>query len=177
MIAKRQNIVAQSRPADDWLANVVRWTWRVKLQLQTEMDLLQKLREAAQAEAIKVFGTNLREVLLAAPAGAKVVMGVDPGIRTGCKIAVVDQTGKLLETTTIYPHEPRKDWQGSLATLGALCLKHSVDLMAIGNGTASRETDQLCADVIQQIQGLGRGKAPGVEVGAAFARVFKLGGE
>ncbi len=160
MIAKRQHIVAQSRPADDWLANVVRWTWRVKLQLQTEMDLLQKLRESAQAEAIKVFGTNLREVLLAAPAGAKVVMGVDPGIRTGCKIAVVDQTGKLLETTTIYPHEPRKDWQGSLATLGALCLKHSVDLMAIGNGTASRETDQLCADVIKQIQGLGRGKAP-----------------
>jgi uncharacterized protein len=113
------------------------------------MALFTQLREAAETEAIKVFARNLHELLLAAPAGPKVVMGVDPGIRTGCKVAVVDATGKLLETSTIYPHEPRKDWDGSLAVLGTLCVKHRVSLVAIGNGTASRETDRLVKDLMK----------------------------
>jgi uncharacterized protein len=149
MIAKHVGIESLGRPADKWLAEVCRWTWRVKTSLSLEMALFTQLREAAETEAIKVFARNLHELLLAAPAGPKVVMGVDPGIRTGCKVAVVDATGKLLETSTIYPHEPRKDWDGSLAVLGALCVKHQVSLVAIGNGTASRETDRLVKDLMK----------------------------
>jgi uncharacterized protein len=153
MIAKHVGIESLSRAADQWLAEVCRWTWRVKTSLSLEMALFTQLRESAETEAIKVFARNLHELLLAAPAGPKVVMGVDPGIRTGCKVAVVDATGKLLETTTIYPHEPRKDWDGSLATLGALCGKHQVSLVAIGNGTASRETDRLIKDLMKLVNG------------------------
>mgnify|MGYP000113683136 CR=1 FL=1 len=153
MIAKHVGIESLGRPADKWLAEVCRWTWRVKTSLSLEMALFTQLREAAETEAIKVFARNLHELLLAAPAGPRVVMGVDPGIRTGCKVAVVDATGKLLETTTIYPHEPRKDWDGSLATLGALCVKHQVSLVAIGNGTASRETDRLIKDLMKLLNG------------------------
>lgn len=149
MIAKHVSIESLGRSADKWLAEVCRWTWRVKTSLSLEMALFTQLREAAETEAIKVFARNLHELLLAAPAGPKVVMGVDPGIRTGCKVAVVDATGKLLETSTIYPHEPRKDWDGSLAVLGALCVKHQVSLVAIGNGTASRETDRLVKDLMK----------------------------
>ncbi len=149
MIAKHVGIESLGRSADKWLAEVCRWTWRVKTSLSLEMALFTQLREAAETEAIKVFARNLHELLLAAPAGPKVVMGVDPGIRTGCKVAVVDATGKLLETSTIYPHEPRKDWDGSLAVLGALCVKHQVSLVAIGNGTASRETDRLVRDLMK----------------------------
>jgi uncharacterized protein len=149
MIAKHVGIESLGRAADKWLAEVCRWTWRVKTSLSLEMALFTQLREAAETEAIKVFARNLHELLLAAPAGPRVVMGVDPGIRTGCKVAVVDATGKLLETTTIYPHEPRKDWDGSLTTLGALCVKHQVSLVAIGNGTASRETDRLIKDLMK----------------------------
>jgi uncharacterized protein len=149
MVAKHVGIESLGRAADKWLAEVCRWTWRVKTSLSLEMALFTQLREAAETEAIKVFARNLHELLLAAPAGPRVVMGVDPGIRTGCKVAVVDATGKLLETTTIYPHEPRKDWDGSLATLGALCVKHQVSLVAIGNGTASRETDRLIKDLMK----------------------------
>lgn len=149
MIAKHVGIESLGRSADKWLAEVCRWTWRVKTSLSLEMALFTQLREAAEMEAIKVFARNLHELLLAAPAGPKVVMGVDPGIRTGCKVAVVDATGKLLETSTIYPHEPRKDWDGSLAVLGALCVKHHVSLVAIGNGTASRETDRLVKDLMK----------------------------
>jgi protein Tex len=149
MIAKHVGIESLGRSADKWLAEVCRWTWRVKTSLSLEMALFTQLREAAESEAIKVFARNLHELLLAAPAGPKVVMGVDPGIRTGCKVAVVDATGKLLETSTIYPHEPRKDWDGSLAVLGALCVKHQVSLVAIGNGTASRETDRLVKDLMK----------------------------
>jgi protein Tex len=149
MIAKHVGIESLGRPADKWLAEVCRWTWRVKTSLSLEMALFTQLREAAETEAIKVFARNLHELLLAAPAGPKVVMGIDPGIRTGCKVAVVDATGKLLETSTIYPHEPRKDWDGSLAVLGALCVKHQVSLVAIGNGTASRETDRLVKDLMK----------------------------
>ncbi|TXI14510.1 MAG: RNA-binding transcriptional accessory protein [Polynucleobacter sp.] len=153
MIAKHVGIESLGRSADKWLAEVCRWTWRVKTSLSLEMALFTQLREAAETEAIKVFARNLHELLLAAPAGPKVVMGIDPGIRTGCKVAVVDATGKLLETSTIYPHEPRKDWDGSLAILGALCVKHQVSLVAIGNGTASRETDRLVKDLMKLVAG------------------------
>ena len=139
------------RASDDLLRKCVAWTWRVKLSLSTERDLFARLREDAEKVAIKVFADNLRDLLLAAPAGPRVVMGLDPGIRTGVKVAVVDATGKLVETATIYPHEPRKDWDGSLHILSKLCEKHGVNLIAIGNGTASRETDKLAADLIKLV--------------------------
>ncbi len=151
MIATHFGIEDRNRPADKWLAEVCRWSWRVKAQLHITGELLLQLREAAEAEAIKIFGRNLHELLLAAPAGPKAVMGLDPGIRTGCKVAVVDATGKLLETTTIYPHQPRNDWQGSLATLARLVAQHGVELIAIGNGTASRETDKLAGELIKRV--------------------------
>jgi protein Tex len=141
----------QARPADDLLRKCVAWTWRVKLSLSTERDLFARLREEAEWVAIKVFADNLRDLLLAAPAGPRVVMGLDPGIRTGVKVAVVDATGKLVDTATVYPHEPRRDWEGSLHQLALLCRKHGVNLIAIGNGTASRETDKLAADLIKRL--------------------------
>ena len=141
----------QSRPADDLIRKCVAWTWRVKLSLSTERDLFARLREDAEKVAIKVFADNLRDLLLAAPAGPRVVLGLDPGIRTGVKVAVVDATGKLVDTSTVYPHEPRKDWDGSLHILAKLCEKHGVNLIAIGNGTASRETDKLAADLIKMM--------------------------
>lgn len=144
----------QGRAADDLLRKCVAWTWRVKLSLSSERDLFTRLRENAEAVAIKVFADNLRDLLLAAPAGPKVVMGLDPGIRTGVKVAVVDATGKLVDTATVYPHEPRRDWDGSLHVLGQLCQKHGVQLIAIGNGTASRETDKLAADLIKRHHGI-----------------------
>ena len=142
----------KARPADDLLRKCVAWAWRVKLSLSLERDLFTRLREDAEKVAIKVFADNLRDLLLAAPAGPRVVMGLDPGIRTGVKVAVVDSTGKLVETATVFPHEPRKDWEGSLHTLGKLCEKHGVNLIAIGNGTASRETDKLAADLMKRLQ-------------------------
>ncbi|WP_279614299.1 Tex family protein [Comamonas antarctica] len=137
------------RPSDDLLRKCVAWTWRVKLSLSTERDLFSRLREDAEKVAIKVFGDNLRDLLLAAPAGARTVMGLDPGIRTGVKVAVVDANGKLVDTATVYPHEPRRDWDGALHTLAKLCEKHGVNLIAIGNGTASRETDKLAGELIK----------------------------
>jgi len=142
----------QGRPADDLLRKCVAWTWRVKLSLSTERDLFARLRDDAEKVAIKVFADNLRDLLLAAPAGPRVVMGLDPGIRTGVKVAVVDATGKLVDTATVYPHEPRKDWDGSLHALAKLVDKHGVQLIAIGNGTASRETDKLAGDLIKLMQ-------------------------
>ena len=142
----------KARSADDLIRKCVAWAWRVKLSLSLERDLFTRLREDAEKVAIKVFADNLRDLLLAAPAGPRVVMGLDPGIRTGVKVAVVDSTGKLVETATVFPHEPRKDWDGSLHTLGKLCEKHGVNLIAIGNGTASRETDKLAADLIKILQ-------------------------
>ena len=139
----------KARPGDDLIRKCVAWTWRVKLSLSTERDLFARLREEAEKVAIKVFADNLRDLLLAAPAGPRVVMGLDPGIRTGVKVAVVDATGKLVDTATVYPHEPRNDWDGSLHTLARLVEKHGVNLIAIGNGTASRETDKLAADLIK----------------------------
>ena len=140
------------RASDDLIRKCVAWTWRVKLSLSTERDLFARLREDAEKVAIKVFADNLRDLLLAAPAGPRVTMGLDPGIRTGVKVAVVDATGKLVETATVFPHEPRKDWEGSLHTLGKLCEKHGVNLIAIGNGTASRETDKLASDLIKLLE-------------------------
>jgi len=151
MIAAHFGIEDRGRAADQWLADACHWTWRVRVHLHISTELLTQLREAAEAEAIKIFGRNLHELLLAAPAGPKAVLGVDPGIRTGCKVAVVDTTGKLLETATIYPHQPRNDWQGSLATLARLAVQHNVELISIGNGTASRETDKLATEVIKLI--------------------------
>ncbi len=166
MIANQVNWSHQARAADDWLKRVVSWTWKVKFAPSLERDLFAKLRESAEEVAIKVFGDNVRDLMLAAPAGNKVVMGLDPGIRTGVKVAVVDSTGKVVATSVVYPHEPRKDWDGSLHTLGKLCEAHGVQLIAIGNGTASRETDQLAADLIKR-QGGGIVKAVVSEAGAS----------
>lgn len=145
----------EGRAADDLLRRCVAWTWRVKLSLSTERDLFTRLREAAEQVAIDVFANNLRDLLLAAPAGPRVVMGLDPGIRTGVKVAVVDATGRLLDTATVFPHEPRRDWAGALHTLGGLCQRHGVQLIAIGNGTASRETDKLAGELIRALAGQG----------------------
>ena len=152
----------QGRAADDLIRRCVAWTWRVKLSLFTERDLLARLREGAEQVAIQIFGDNVRDLLLAAPAGPKVVMGLDPGIRTGVKVAVVSDTGRLLTTDTVYPHEPRRDWEGALNRLGHLCVSHGVDLIAIGNGTASRETDQLASDLIKRLKTLAA-QDPGVK--------------
>jgi len=161
------------RPADDLIRKCVAWTWRVKLSLSIERDLFTRLREESEKVAIKVFADNLRDLLLAAPAGPRVVMGLDPGIRTGVKVAVVDTTGKLVETATVYPHEPRKDWDGALFTLTKLSEKHGVNLIAIGNGTASRETDKLAADLIQQLAKLHNGvEIQKVVVSEAGASVY-----
>ncbi|MES2944104.1 MAG: Tex family protein, partial [Pseudomonadota bacterium] len=157
----------KARPADDLIRKCVGWAWRVKLSLSLERDLFSRLREDAEKVAIKVFADNLRDLLLAAPAGPRVVMGLDPGIRTGVKVAVVDSTGKLVETATVFPHEPRKDWDGSLHVLSKLCEKHGVNLIAIGNGTASRETDKLAADLMKRIDGMQR-----VVVSEAGASVY-----
>jgi len=145
------------RASDELIRKTVAWTWKVKLSMSLERDLFSRLREEAEKVAIKVFAENLRDLLLAAPAGKRVVMGLDPGIRTGVKVAVVSDTGRVLDTHTVYPHEPRKDWEGSLHTLGRLVATHGVNLIAIGNGTASRETDKLAADLIKRIQQLAPG--------------------
>ena len=159
----------QARPADDLLRKCVAWTWRVKLSLSTERDLFARLRDDAEKVAIKVFADNLRDLLLAAPAGPRVVMGLDPGIRTGVKVAVCDATGKLVDTATVYPHEPRKDWDGSLHQLAKLVDKHGVQLIAIGNGTASRETDKLAGDLIKLMQ-----KHAPAQAGQAQAAIEKI---
>ncbi|SOZ50472.1 transcriptional accessory protein [Cupriavidus taiwanensis] len=174
MIARHVGIQQLGRPADKWLGDVCRWCWRVKVQPHLETELLTQLRETAESEAIKVFGRNLHELLLAAPAGPKAVMGIDPGIRTGCKVAVVDSTGKLLETATIYPHEPRRDWNGSLAVLARLARQHGVALVSIGNGTASRETDKLVQDLMKQMPELKLTKIVVSEAGASVYSASEL---
>lgn len=148
-IAMHFGIRNEGRAADKWLADTVRWTWRVKSFLHLESELMGALRERAEIEAINVFARNLKDLLLAAPAGPRATMGLDPGLRTGVKVAVVDATGKVVDTATIYPHQPRNDWDGSLHTLAQLAAKHNVALIAIGNGTASRETDKLAQDLIK----------------------------
>ena len=150
MIARHFGIEDKGRAADAWLKEVVRWTWKVKLLLRMETDLLGHLREQSDEEAIRVFAANLKAILLAAPAGPKTILGLDPGLRTGVKVAVVDRTGQYLENTTIYPHVPKNDWDRSIAVLAHLCKKHTIELVSIGNGTASRETDKLAADLAKR---------------------------
>lgn len=167
LIARAHGIKNLGRPADVWLAGVVRWCWRVKCLASVEGDLLTRLRERAETEAIGVFGTNLKDLLLAAPAGHKGVIGLDPGIRTGVKVAVISDTGAVLDTTVIYPHEPRRDWEGSIHTLAQLACKYGSKLISIGNGTASRETDKLAGDLISRHPELGLTKIVVSEAGAS----------
>ncbi len=167
IIARRHGLENLGRAADAWLAGVVRWCWRVKCLASVEGDLLNRLRERAENEAIGVFGTNLKDLLLAAPAGHKGVIGLDPGIRTGVKVAVISDTGAVLATTVIYPHEPRRDWEGSIRTLADLARRFGSKLISIGNGTASRETDKLAADLIERHPELDLTKVVVSEAGAS----------
>src|SRR5262245_42275588 len=145
------SVADRGRAADKWLLETVRLAWRLRLAPHLKHDLMLRLKERADAQAIQVFAQNLKDLLLAAPAGPRVTMGLDPGFRTGVKVAVVDATGRLVATETIYPHEPKNDWRGALSVLGALCLKHKVQLLSIGNGTASRETDKLASELIAKL--------------------------
>lgn len=168
-IARLHGIERDDSPRGKFLNETCRWTWKIKLASTLESEVIGTLRDAAQAEAITVFGKNLKDLLLSAPAGGKATMGLDPGIRTGVKVAVIDSTGQVVEHATIYPHEPRRQWNESIALLAALCMKHNVELIAIGNGTASRETDQLAADLLAQHKDL---KATRVMVSEAGASVY-----
>ena len=167
-IAVHFDIAERGRPGDAWLRECCRQLWRVKLSLQLTLDLFARAREAGEAEAIRVFGGNLKDLLMAAPAGRKVVMGLDPGIRTGVKVAIVDATGKLVGSGTIYPHEPRNEWDKSVAYLAAACKQFDVDLIAIGNGTASRETDKLAAELMRKHANLTLAKVVVSEAGASI---------
>jgi len=167
MVAQHFRIQNKGRPADKWLSEVVTWTWRIKLVYRLETDLLGQLREQSDDEAIRVFTENMKAILLAPPAGNKVTLGLDPGLRTGVKVCVVDRTGKFLEDTAIYPHQPRNQWDESLSVLAKLAKKHSVELIAIGNGTASRETDKLAGDLIKRHKELKLDKAMVNEAGAS----------
>jgi uncharacterized protein len=168
------HITDTSKPADAWLAETARLAWKIKLFTRIDVDLKLKLREAAELESIRVFASNLKDLLLAAPAGAKTTMGLDPGIRTGVKVAIVDATGKLLDTTTIYPHPPRQQWNESIATLAKLIKQHQVQLVSIGNGTGSRETDTLVADVMKQYSELKFTKITVSEAGASVYSASEL---
>ncbi len=173
-IAQAFQIYDQGRAADRWLLDTVRWTWKVKLHSRLSTDLNLRLREQAEAEAIRVFAANLKDLLLAAPAGARTTMGLDPGLRTGVKVAIVDATGKLLDFATIYPHVPKKQWDQSIATLADICAKHQVALISIGNGTASRETDQLAGDLISRHPELNLSKVVVSEAGASVYSASEL---
>ena len=166
-IAQHVGIRDQGRGADKWLAEVVRWTWRVKLYTHLETELMGRLRERAEQEAIGVFAANLKDLLLAAPAGPKATLALDPGLRTGCKVAVVDATGQFLEHATIYPHAPQKRWDESLAVLAKLVERHGVALIAVGNGTASRETDKLAGELIKRLAPRALAKVMVSEAGAS----------
>ncbi|MBT5719522.1 MAG: RNA-binding transcriptional accessory protein, partial [Gammaproteobacteria bacterium] len=167
MIAAHFGIANKNRTADTWLGGVVTWTWRIKLIYRLETDLLGQLREQSDDEAIRVFTENMKAILLAPPAGNKVTLGLDPGLRTGVKVCVVDRTGKFLEDTAIYPHQPRNQWDESISVLAKLAKKHGVELIAIGNGTASRETDKLAGDLIKLHKDLKLDKAMVNEAGAS----------
>jgi len=166
-IMRRFAISDRGRPGDKWLMETVRWAWRTKIQVHLNVDLRMRLWNAAEQEAVRVFASNLRDLLLAAPAGARVTMGLDPGFRTGVKVAVVDTTGKVVATTAVYPHEPQRQWDAALATLGKLAVQHRVDLIAIGNGTASRETDRLAMDLVKLLPDMKMSKIVVSEAGAS----------
>jgi len=173
-IARHAGIEDRGRPADAWLRNACRLAWRAKIHMHLLLDLFNQAREKAEAEAIAVFGENLKDLLLAAPAGPKAVLGLDPGLRTGVKVAVVDPTGKLVATDTIYPHEPKRQWDQSLATLKKLCVAHGVQLIAIGNGTASRETDKLAGELLKLAPELKMQKVVVSEAGASVYSASEL---
>ncbi|MER7850002.1 Tex family protein [Kitasatospora sp. NPDC096077] len=166
-IAARFGIADRGRPADKWLGDTVRWAWRTRVLVRLGIDLRSRLRAEAEEEAVRVFAANLRDLLLAAPAGTRATMGLDPGFRTGVKVAVVDATGKVVAYETIYPHQPANKWDAALHTLAALAKKHDVDLVAIGNGTASRETDKLAEDLLKLHPELKLTKAMVSEAGAS----------
>ncbi|MBK6757039.1 MAG: RNA-binding transcriptional accessory protein [Moraxellaceae bacterium] len=177
LIAQQFALSQQQRAADAWLFEVVRWTWRIKLQPHLESSLLSELKNQADAEAIRVFGQNLKNLLMAAPAGQRATMGLDPGIRTGVKVAIVDNTSKLVAHTVIFPHQPKNEWDESLAVLARLCAEHQVELIAIGNGTASRETDQLAAELIKKHPELKLTKIVVSEAGASVYSASALAAE
>lgn len=174
VVSRHLQIKDTAKPADAWLSETARLAWKIKLFTRIDVDLKLKLREASELESIRVFASNLKDLLLAAPAGAKTTMGLDPGIRTGVKVAVVDQTGKLLDTTTIYPHPPRQQWNESIASLAKLIKQHQVQLVSIGNGTGSRETDTLVADVMKQYSDLKFTKITVSEAGASVYSASEL---
>lgn len=169
IVADYSGVDHQNRPADKWLAEVVKWTWRVKLLTHLETELIGRIRESAEDEAIKVFATNLKDLLMAAPAGHKATLGLDPGLRTGVKVVVVDETGKVLDHGAIFPHQPQRQMREALATLRALCIKHKVSLIAIGNGTASRETDRMVGELLKACPEI---KAQKIVVSEAGASVY-----
>ena len=173
-IMAANGIAERGRPGDTWLSETARLAWKTKLAGSLESDLLARMKEQAEAEAIRVFAANLKDLLLAAPAGPRVTIGLDPGIRTGVKVAVVDITGKVVETGTVYPHEPRRDWNGTLVTLAQLAKKHGVTLIAIGNGTASRETDKLAGELIAKMPELKMAKIVVSEAGASVYSASEL---
>lgn len=173
-IRSAMGIENKGRPADPWLSETVRLAWKAKLASSLMADLMTRLKERADGEAITVFSQNLKDLLLAAPAGRRVTMGLDPGLRTGVKVAVVDSTGKLLDTSTIYPHEPKRDWNGALATLAKLCTQHTVELVSVGNGTGSRETDKLVADLMTKMPQLKLTKVMVSEAGASVYSASQL---
>ncbi len=166
-IAHKFGIKNEGRAADKWLGDTVRWAWRTKILLHLGIDLRMRLRQSAEDDAVRVFASNLRDLLLAAPAGTRATMGLDPGFRTGVKVAVVDATGKVVGTHVIYPHQPANKWDSSIAELAALCARHRVDLISIGNGTASRETDKLAGELIKKHPELKLTKAVVSEAGAS----------
>jgi uncharacterized protein len=166
-IMHRFGIADLGRAGDKWMAETVRWAWRTKIQVHLNIDLRMRLWTAAETEGVRVFASNLRDLLLAAPAGARVTMGLDPGYRSGVKVAVIDATGKVVDTATVYPHEPQRQWDETLAALGKLAVKHRVDLVAIGNGTASRETDKLATDLLKLLPDLKMSKIVVSEAGAS----------
>src|SRR4051794_17429134 len=166
-IMQRFAITDQKRPGDRWLVETARWAWRTKIQVHLNIDLRMRLWTAAETEGVRVFASNLRDLLLAAPAGQRVTMGLDPGFRSGVKVAIVDATGKVVATTAVYPHEPQRQWDATLATLGKLAVAHRVDLIAIGNGTASRETDKLATELVKLLPDLKMSKIVVSEAGAS----------
>ncbi len=174
LIASHYNIVHRNRAADDFLAQVVQWTWKIKIALHMETELFSALRERAEEEAIEVFAKNLNDLLMAAPAGAKTTMGLDPGLRTGVKVAVVDKTGKVVATNTIFPHAPQNQWDKSIRTLSTLCKQYKVDLISIGNGTGSRETDKLVAEMLKGNSDIAAQKIMVSEAGASVYSASEL---
>jgi len=176
-IAHTFGVINKGRAADAWLKQVVDWTWKIKLKLKLELELMSRLREMAEEEAIHVFANNLKNLMMAAPAGNRITLGLDPGLRTGVKVVVIDGTGKLLEYTAIFPHVPRNDWDGSIATLAKLCQKHAVALVSIGNGTASRETDRLVAELMKKHPELKLTKIVVSEAGASVYSASELAAE